>query len=127
VGTWLEWVRAIYPIVVMLVSLAGLGIFLWLATQFVTRRDSDKAKATADNRLAILEEHRASHETRLKLLEEHVDASPTRQELHDEISELAARMSSVETGLKSIGKQLDTTNNYLHTLIEKAMPGGGRR
>lgn len=125
-SNWLEWFRAIYPVLVTLVSLAGLGLFLWLATKFVSRKDNDKAKAAADSRFALLEESRTNHETRLQLLEEHVDSSPTRQELHDEIGGLSARMSAVETGLKAIGKQLDTTNNYLHTLIEKAMPGKSR-
>jgi hypothetical protein len=57
------------------------------------------------------------------MLEDHVEASPTRQELHDEMSALTARVAAVETGLKGIGRQLDTTNRYLHTLIDKAMPG----
>jgi Protein of unknown function (DUF2730) len=118
-SSWLEWFRALYPVVVTLVSLAGLGIFLWLASKFVTKADQDKAL----NRVAVLEAHRSDHETRLKLLEELIEASPTRQELHNEISDLSERMSAVEAGLKSIGKQLGTTNNLLQTLLENAIQG----
>jgi uncharacterized protein YlxW (UPF0749 family) len=122
-SSWLEWFRALYPVVVTLVSLAGLGIFLWLASKFVTKVDHEQAKTKADTKFSVLETYRIDHETRLKLLEELVEASPTRQELHNEISDLAERMSAVEAGMKSIGKQLGTTNNLLQTLLENAIQG----
>jgi Protein of unknown function (DUF2730) len=111
---WLDWFRAVYPVFVTLVSLAGLGCVLFLGTKFA-------AKTTVDG----LAKTQAEHETRLQLLEDHSEASPTRQELHDEVAKLAGRMTGVESGMKGIGKQLDTTNNYLHTLIEKSI-GGAR-
>jgi hypothetical protein len=109
---WLEWFRAIYPLVVTLVSLAGLGVVLWLGTKFA-------AKTTVDK----LAKDQADHETRIQLLEDHNTASPTRAELHEELSGLAARMAGVESALKGFSKQIDTTNSYLHTVIEKALGG----
>jgi hypothetical protein len=111
--TWLEWFRAVYPVIITLVSLAGLGVVLWLGTKFA-------AKTTVDK----LSEGQASHETRIQLLEEHNIASPTRAELHEEMSGLGQRMAGVESALKGFSKQIDTTNSYLHTVIEKALGGG---
>jgi hypothetical protein len=111
--SWLDWFRAVYPVFVTLVSLAGLGSVLFLGTKFA-------AKTTVDG----LAKAQADHETRLQLLEEFTEAAPTRQDLQDELSKLGARMTGVESGMKGIGKQLDTTNNYLHTLIEKSIGGG---
>jgi hypothetical protein len=110
--TWLEWFRAIYPVFVTLISLAGLGCVLWLGTKFA-------AKATVEQ----LAKDQADHETRIQLLEEHNASSPTRAELHEEISVLATKMAGIESALKGLGKQVDTTNSYLHTVIEKALGG----
>lgn len=111
--SWLEWFRAVYPVLVTLVSLAGLGCVLWLGTKFA-------AKSSVE----ILVKNHSDHETRLQLLEEHADAAPTRQDLQDELSKLGARMSGVESAMKGVDKQMSTANNYLHTLIEKSIGGG---
>jgi chromosome segregation ATPase len=122
-SSWLEWFRALYPVVVTLVSLSGLGVFLWLASKFVTKADHKLDQEKASQRIFFLEKLRSEHETRLSLLEEMAKASPTRQELHTEIADLSERMSSVEAGLRSIGKQLGTTNNLLQTLLDNAIQG----
>jgi hypothetical protein len=126
---WLEVFRAMWPVAVSLGALSSTAIFLWLATKFVSKVDHTAANKLSNEKIAALEVARADHATRIRLVEDHIEASPTRQELHDEISGLGERMSAVEAGMKGIGKQLDTTNRYLHTLIEKAVPGassGGR-
>ena len=123
---WLEAFRAFWPVAVTLGALASSAIFLWLATKFASKAELTDVRQKADFRLSVLEEHRTDHATRLKLVEDHIDASPTRQELHDEIAELSARLAALESGVKGIGKQLDTTNKYLHTLIDKSMPGAGQ-
>lgn len=115
-ASWLEWFRALYPAIVTLVSLAGLGVLLWLGTQFASKSKVD-----------LLDKTSADHETRLQLLEEAVEQSPTKQELHDEISGLKANMAAAMARLDAIGTQLKTTNDYLHTLIDKAMGTGGRK
>jgi hypothetical protein len=110
--SWLEWFRAIYPVFVTLVSLAGLGCVLWLGTKFASKVTVEKHGQSLSD-----------HETRIELLEAHNEASPTRAELHDELTNLASRMSGMESALKGVGKQIDTTNTYLHTVIEKALGG----
>lgn len=115
-ASWLEWFRALYPAIVTLLSLAGLGVLLWLGTKFASKSKVDQLdKASAD------------HETRLQLLEDAIEQSPTKQELHDEISGLKANMASAMAKIDAIGQQLKTTNDYLHTLIDKAMSSGGRK
>ena len=120
---WLDAFRAFWPVAVTLGALCSTAIFLWLATKFVSKEDHKAAQAAIATNQDAMEERQHDHETRIKMLEDHVEASPTRQELHDEMSALTARVAAVETGLKGIGRQLDTTNRYLHTLIDKAMPG----
>jgi hypothetical protein len=107
---WLDWFKAIYPVFVTLVSLAGLGCVLWLGTKFASKTE-----------VKDLEQSRENHETRIKLLEAHNEASPTRAELHEELSDLSARMSGVESELRGVGVQIATANLYLHTLIEKGV------
>jgi hypothetical protein len=114
--SWLEWVRTLYPAVVTLVSLAGLCILLWLGTKFASKATVDRLHTTS-----------IDHETRLQLLEETVEQSPTKQELHEEISGLKSNMAAAMAKIDAIGTQLKTTNDYLHTLIDKAMGNGGRR
>ena len=109
---WLEWFRAVYPVLVTLVSLAGLGCVLWLGTKFASKASVEELGRT-----------RADHETRIQLLEEHNDASPTRAELHAELSALAAQMSGMQSSLTGVVNQLNTTNTYLHTVIEKSLGG----
>lgn len=115
-ANWLEWFRTLYPAVATLASFAGIGVFLWFGTKFAPKTSFDKlVKDTAD------------HETRLQLLEEAVEQSPTKQELHDEISGLKANMASAMAKIDAIGTQLKTTNDYLHTLIDRAMGNGARK
>jgi hypothetical protein len=112
-GSLLDWFRAVYPVIVSVVSLAGFGLVLFLGTKFASKSQVEKIGEAITN-----------HHTRLELLEAHLDADPTRQQLHEEIGALAERMSAVETGVKGIGRQLDTANNYLHTLIGSAVRKG---
>lgn len=115
-ASWLEWFRALYPAIVTLVSLAGLGVLLWLGTQFASKTKVDQLdKVTGD------------HETRLQLLEEAQQQSPTKQELHDEISGVKATLAAVVAKIDGLTAQHKTTNDYLHTLIDKAMGNGGRK
>jgi len=125
-ASWLEWFRALYPVIVTLISLAGLGAFLWLASKFVTKAEYEKANASSGSKVVTLEARGNDHETRIKLLEEHIESSPTRQELHDEVQALARQISGMDSRLDGITSQLKTTNSYLHTLIDKALPSAGR-
>lgn len=115
-ASWLEWFRTLYPALVTLVSLAGLCILLWLGTKFASKAAVDRLDKTS-----------ADHETRLQLLEEAVEQSPTKQELHEEISGLKTNMAAAMAKIDAIGDQLKTTNDYLHTLIDRAMGAGGRK
>lgn len=115
-ASWLEWFRALYPAIVTLVSLAGLGVLLWLGTKFASKSKVDQLDRTS-----------ADHETRLRLVEEAIEQSPTKQELHDELSELKANVAQAMAMITGVSTQLKTTNQYLHTVIDKAMNAGGRK
>lgn len=110
--SWLEWFRATYPVLVTIVSLGALACVLWLGTKFA-------AKSTVEE----LARDRAMHETRLQLLEEANAAHPTRAQLSVEIMEMSGKIASINSALKGVGKQIDTTNSYLHTVIERALGG----
>ena len=139
---WLEYVRTLWPIaLVITVFLAGV-FALWLRSGFATKLAFDAltktvgdcatkesmsdlttalAKNTADH-----QNDRIDHDLRLQRLEELIETAPTRQELQKDIAALGSRMSGIEKGFDGFSKQLSTTNDYLHTLIEKAIPGAKR-
>ncbi len=132
-STFLEWLRAIYPVLVTLISLAGFVLVLWLGTKFASKKDVEQINAKLDglaSKKSVTELCGVvdSHDKKVALLEQSINAEPTRQQLHDELSVLASRMSGLEQGVRGMGDQLRTTNQYLHTIIEKSVPPatGGR-
>jgi Protein of unknown function (DUF2730) len=120
---WLEYVRALWPVVVG-ISLFFSGIVgLWLSSKFVAKPSLDAISTKLDAAKLIA----ADHSARLLHLEESFQSAPTRQELQDDISNLSARLSALEAGQRGIEAQLKTTNNYLHTLVENGLKAGGRK
>jgi chromosome segregation ATPase len=120
---WLYLINTFWPIVAFLVTVIGGAFTYWLMSKVPSKAAHDTLAEKVTAHELIL----SNHSERLKQVEAHIESAPTRQELQDDISELSARMSAMEEGQNGIVRQLTTINNYLHTLIEKAMPGAGPR
>lgn len=119
---WLEYVKVFWPIMGGVAALLTLFGVLWLRTKFTPLEDHRLVSA----KVAALETSSAAHEERLKAVEGHAHQAPTRQELQDDIAKLAERMAGMEAGLKGVGKELQTHNSYLHSLIEQGLKGAGK-
>lgn len=119
---WLEYVKALWPVIGGIFALLTLFGVLWLRTKFTPLEDH-RLVAT---KVATLERESAAQEERLKALETHVTQAPTRQELQDDIAKLAERMAGMEAGLRGFSKELHTTNSYLHSLIDRGLQGGAK-
>lgn len=119
---WLEYVKVFWPIIGGVGALLTLFGVLWLRTKFTPLEDH----RGLNTRVSALEARDAGQEERLKALESHVNQAPTRQELQDDIAKLAERMAGMEAGLKGVGKELQTHNSYLHSLIEQGLKGGSK-
>lgn len=114
---WADWIRAIWPILVVVVGGICTGIYLGLAMRFPSVSSFDRLKARVDK----LEDAQIGDDAKIKRLEELCSAAPTRVELQDDIAELGERMSGIEGEMKGVAGQLGTTNTYLHTLIERGL------
>ena len=129
---WLDYVKALWPVVVGLSALLTSFVVLWLSSRYLTLAKftdyRDDAEAESDKMLEV----QRGHEARLVQVELLCAQSPTRQELQEDIAELAERMGGLETGLRvgleGVRKQVEdtntrvaTTNDYLHLIIEKSM------
>jgi len=107
---FLEWVRALWPVVSSITPFILLGGFYWLKTQFVSQQDFDE-----------LDEKIDLHHERIGRLETEGQSDPSRADLNRMQSELSQRLSGVEASVKALGHQMATMNSYLHTVIEKGL------
>lgn len=114
---WADWIRAIWPILVVVVGAIGSGLYLGLAMRFPSVSAFEKLKQRVDK----LEREDGDKEGRLKRVEEICVAAPTRIELQEDIAKLGQRMSGMEGKMHGVGQQLRTIDNYLRTLIERGL------
>lgn len=119
---WLEYVKALWPVVGGVAALLTLFGVLWLRTKFTPLEDHRQIAS----KVSALETAGAAHEERLRSLESYANQAPTRQELQDDIGKLAERMAGMEAGLRGVSKELHTTNSYLHSLIDRGLQGGAK-
>lgn len=129
--SWLlELIRTLWPIAVVLTPIIlGAGI-LWLKSQFPTKIELKNAETailakieTHERRLAEGSGKLADLDKRVALVEDDCDSSPSKQDLNQLYAALAGRTSGVETALRGLEKALNTQNDYVHTLIERAIKG----
>ena len=116
---WIVELERMWPLFTGLGTVLLATLALWGGTRFASRSEH----ADHGKRLNAIDEVIVAHDKRVTLVEEHCRQTPTRQDLSDEIAGLSERMRGVEVGLESNSKQLHTANNYLHVLVNKAMPG----
>lgn len=138
---WLQFIQAVWPIIVTVVSVASLVLLLWLKSKFPTKTDLAEAEKRISGRI---DDHQARLDTgsdkiadldrRVAVVEEDCDSQPTKNDLNQGQAVLAGRVSGVETAvrglerqvegsLRSVEKQVGTTNEYLQILIERGLAG----
>ena len=116
-GTWLDYVRALWPVVSGVSAALLVLIGLWLRSKF-TPIDDHRALAV---RVTEAESKAKAQSTEIEHVKTQLDVAPTRQELQDDISNLGSRMAGVETAIRGVDKRLETQNTYLHSLIEQGL------
>jgi hypothetical protein len=120
VVSWLlELIRTLWPVAIVVMPLVTGAGFLWLKTQFPSKTDFD----TIQQRLAEGSRKLSDLDKRVALVEDDCESSPSKQDLSNLYAALAGRTSGVETALRGLEKALNTQNDYVHTLIEKAIKG----
>lgn len=107
---WLDYIAKLWPIVVVLSGIFGALIGVWLSSRYAPRQEFERLKNTV-----------FEHTTQIATLEDTLKISPTRQELQEDISKLAERIGGLEAGVTGMRHELGTTNNYLHTLIDRGL------
>lgn len=115
--SWVDYVKALWPVFAVVAGLILTGLLLGLGTRFTTV----KAFAEMSERVGKHSARLDDHETRIKLVEQACASPPTRQELSEEIGELSERMRGVEVGMDGVRGAVNTTNTYLHSLIERGL------
>lgn len=120
---WLYLINTFWPIVVFIGTLAVGGFTYWLKSSVPTKAAHDALSEKVDTHALSL----AKQNQRIEQVEAHIESAPTRQDLQESISGLSERVSAMEEGQNGIIRQLTTMNNYLHTIIEKSIPGAASR
>jgi hypothetical protein len=126
--TWLDYIRTLWPLAVVLTPLVtGAGI-LWLKTQFPTKKDLQDVETKIlreieghDERLGAGSAKMADFDKRIALVEQECDATPTKGEVNQSIATLAGRMSGVESSLRGVERILATQHDYLRTLVDRGL------
>jgi predicted nucleic acid-binding Zn-ribbon protein len=135
--SWLEILRSIWPVMAGITPLVLAGGFAWLRLQFPTKLDLEKLKSEREKALVDVvakfaveisdlrgqtttnSDRQIASEQRLNAIEADLHRAPSRVELSKDIGKVAERVGHLEAGLEALSKQIETTNSYLHTLIEK--------
>lgn len=129
---WFDYIKYGWPILTGIAALVGLVTTIWLNSRYVSRADYAKHRQEAEDRHTEHQQEAARHAARIDMLEQHLREPPTRHDLSDGLTEIAERVAKVESTVGgidkrvdrefgSIGKQLDTMNDYLRAVIEKAL------
>lgn len=128
--SFLDYVKIFAPWASVFTPFIFTAVVLWLKSQFVTKTEAAAARTEqATERLRVdgcfdsNARTLTDHDRRIALIEQSVAAPPSRHDLQQDITSLISRMSSVESEVRSVGRQLGTTNDYLSTLVERGLSG----
>lgn len=135
--TWLEILRSIWPVMAGITPVVLACGFAWLKLQFPTKTELEKLKGEREKAVAEVvsslsgsisalrvqatanSDRQIASEQRLNAIEGDLLRAPSKVELSRDIGKVAERVGRLEAGMTAVGKQLETTNSYLHTMIEK--------
>lgn len=119
--SWIQYFDIVWKIAIVLTPLVIGGGILWLKSQFATKSEALIEKNRVDGELKRVDERGTDHETRIKLLEKGATEPPTRHELNDKLQRVVAGVAALDRAVSGMSDQQKTTNDYLHTLIEKGL------
>ncbi|PHP19549.1 hypothetical protein CG471_11865 [Sphingobium sp. IP1] len=121
---WVSLIIKLWPIASTITPIILLAGFLWLRQKFPSKEDFDSLKRTVDalqiDQVATKNSLEATNSA-IKELKADRDDPPTRVQLMAEMAVLAGRVSGIEAEVKGVGKQVETSNDYLQILIERGV------
>lgn len=122
--SWLEILQTLWPIASTLTPVIMLGGFAWLQTKFPSQADLKEHKVdllALNDRVSSVMTRMTTSEGRIENIIRDLEREPTRADLSSSIADLRERMGRVESSVDSVRDQLETQNEYLHTLIQQGM------
>lgn len=122
--SWLQILQTVWPIASAITPVIMLGGFAWLQTKFPSQADLKEHKVdllALNDRVSSVMTRMTTSEGRIENIIRDLEREPTRADLSSSIADLRERMGRVESSVDSVRDQLETQNEYLHTLIEQGM------
>lgn len=122
--SWLQILQTVWPIASAITPVIMLGGFAWLQTKFPSQADLKEHKVdllALNERVSSVMTRMTTSESRIENILRDLEREPTRADLSSSIADLRERMGRVESSVDSVRDQLETQNEYLHTLIQQGM------
>lgn len=122
--SWLQILQTVWPIASAITPVIMLGGFAWLQTKFPSQADLKEHKVdllALNDRVSSVMTRMTTSEGRIENILRDLEREPTRADLSSSIADLRERMGRVESSVDSVRDQLETQNEYLHTLIQQGM------
>lgn len=122
--SWLQILQTVWPIASAITPVIMLGGFAWLQTKFPSQADLKEHKVdllALNDRVSSVMTRMTTSESRIENIIRDLEREPTRADLSSSIADLRERMGRVESSVDSVRDQLETQNEYLHTLIQQGM------
>ena len=124
--SWAELVRTIWPIAATITPFVLAAGFAWLKLQFPTKADLEKLRGSVQKDVEEMRMHTMSisdrqiaSDARVDAVEKDLERAPSKLDLSKDIGKVAERVGHLESGVGALTRQLTTSNQYLHTLLEK--------
>lgn len=122
--SWLQIFQTLWPVASAVTPVIMLGGFAWLQTKFPSQADLKEHKgdlAALNERVSAVMTRMTTSEGRIENIIRDLERQPTRADLSSSVADLRERMGRVESSIESVRDQLETQNEYLHTLIQQGM------
>jgi hypothetical protein len=130
--SWFQLWTICWQVAMFVTPIFMAAFALWMRSQFVTKTDATAernridgamaaSKTLGDTRYESLKDKSADHEGRIKTLEKSGEEPPTRHSLNNEITKLIGVVGRLESAVSGLASQAQTTQTYLHTLVERGL------
>ena len=124
VVSWWQIIQTLWPIAATMTPLILLGGFAWLQTKFPSRADLKEHETELRDlteQVSGLVTRITTNENRIDNVVRDLEREPTRASLANSISDIRDRLGSVESSVRAMQHQLETQNDYLHTLVQQGL------
>jgi chromosome segregation ATPase len=124
VVSWWQIIQTLWPIAATMTPLILLGGFAWLQTKFPSRADLKEHETELrdlTDQVSGLVTRITTNENRIDNVVRDLEREPTRASLANSISDIRDRLGSVESSVRAMQHQLETQNDYLHTLVQQGL------